>query len=156
MLPSVVTPTVAESFTAADVYKVQNALPARFSAGASWMASLAVLNSTRQFETTNGHVKFGELSMNPPTLLGRNVYENSNLDSTYDAAATAANYLLLYGDFKQFCITDRIGSRVELIDNLVGSSHRPTGQRGAFLWARVGSDSLIDGAFRVLNIATTA
>jgi HK97 family phage major capsid protein len=120
------------------------------------VASLTILNSIRQFETTNGALKFPELAMNPPMLVGRNVYECSGMDATYDPAATASNLILLYGDFKQFVITDRIGSRVELIQNLVGANQRPTGQRGAFLWARVGSDSLVDNAFRVLNIATTA
>lgn len=78
------------------------------------------------------------------------------MDSTFDPAATATNLILLYGDFQQFVITDRIGSRIELIPNLVGENQRPTGQRGAFLWARVGSDTVVDHAFRVLNIATTA
>lgn len=153
---SVLTPTTPETFAAADIYKVHAAVPPRFSPNTSWLAGLPVLHLIRQMETTNGSLKFPELSLNPPMLLGRKVFENSNMDATFDPAATATNLILLAGDFSQYCITDRIGSRIELIQNLVGGNQRPTGQRGAFLWARVGADSLIDNAFRVLNIATTA
>jgi predicted phage gp36 major capsid-like protein len=62
------------------------------------------------------------------------------------------NYVLLYGDFSNFVIVDRFPSQVELIPNLFGANRRPTGQRGAFLWARTGSDSVVDNSFRVLNV----
>jgi predicted phage gp36 major capsid-like protein len=43
-------------------------------------------------------------------LLSRTMYENSNMDGTFDATATANNYLLLYGAFENFVIVDRLGS----------------------------------------------
>jgi hypothetical protein len=43
-------------------------------------------------------------------LLGRSVYENSNMDGAINAAPIENNYVLLYGDFTQFVIVDRIGS----------------------------------------------
>jgi HK97 family phage major capsid protein len=89
-------------------------------------------------------------------LLGRNMYENSNMDGTFDAAATANNYLLLYGDFQQFVIVDRIGSTIELVPHLFGANRRPTGQRGALLWFRTGSNVVVPQAFRLLSVATTA
>jgi predicted phage gp36 major capsid-like protein len=49
-------------------------------------------------------------------------------------------------------IVDRIGNTLELIPNLVGANRRPTGQRGALLWFRTGSDSVVDNAFRLLNV----
>ncbi|POY04860.1 phage major capsid protein [Mycobacterium kansasii] len=153
---SVVTGTGSEALAAADIYKVQNALPPRFQARASWNANLAILNTIRQFETSNGALKFPELSANPPMLLGRNVYENSNMDGTIDAAVTEDNYPLLYGDFQQFAITLRTGSSLELIPHMFGANRRPTGQRGAWLWTRVGSDVLVDNAFRLLKVSTTA
>lgn len=61
-------------------------------------------------------------------------------------------YVLVYGDFQQFTIADRWPSQVELIPNLFGANRRPTGQRGAFLWARTGSDVLVENAFRVLDV----
>jgi predicted phage gp36 major capsid-like protein len=54
-------------------------------------------------------------------------------------------------------IVDQVGgSRLELLPNLTGADGRPTGQRGLYLWARTGSDSVNDAAFRCLNVATTA
>jgi HK97 family phage major capsid protein len=84
------------------------------------------------------------------------MYENSNMDGRLDAAATANNYLLLYGDFGQNVIVDRIGSTLELVPHLFGSNRRPTGQRGALLWFRTGSNVVVPQAFRLLNIATAA
>lgn len=153
---SVVAPTVAESFTAADVYKVLEAVPPRFRANAQWMANLSILDAIDQFETTNGAKKFPQAGENPAVILRRQAFENSNLDGTYDAAATAANHVLLCGDFSNYVIVDRIGTTLELIPHLFGANGRPTLQRGALLWFRTGADSVNDNAFRVLNVATTA
>jgi HK97 family phage major capsid protein len=151
-----ITPGTPETLVAGDVYAVQNSLGPRFQPRASWNASLSIINTLRQMETTNGALKFPALQDNPAMLLGRTMYENSNMDGTFDAAATANNYLLPYGDFGQFVVVDRIGSTLELVPHLVGSNRRPTGQRGALLWFRTGSNVVVPQAFRLLNIATTA
>lgn len=153
---SIVTSDGSEALAASDIYKVQNALPPRFQPRAVWNANLAILNTIRQFETSNGALKFPELAQNPPMLLGRAVHENSNMDGSLNTAATENNYALLYGDFTQFVIVDRVGSTLELVPHLFGSNRRPTGQRGALLWFRTGSDAVVDNAFRLLNIPTTA
>lgn len=153
---SLVAPAVAESFTAADIYATQLALPPRFQARASWNAALGTIQAARQFESTNGAIRFPEMAANPPQLLGRPLYENSAMDGSINPAASENNYSLCYGDFSHFVIVSRIGSRIEPIQNLVGANHRPTGQRGAFLWARVGSDVVVPQAFRLLSIPTTA
>lgn len=146
--------TGSEAIVAADAFALQNALPARFSARAQWMGHIATQNTFRQFETTNGALKFPELANG--VLLGKPFHENSNMDGSINAAATANNYVLIYGDFSEFVIVDRIGSTIELIPNLMGANQRPTGQRGAFLWFRTGSDVLVTQAFRMLDVPTTA
>lgn len=153
---SEVTPTSGETFTSPDVYKVRQALPPRWQAQAQWLASGAVIDSIDQFETGNGAKKFPGVSENPPSLLRRPLWETSEMDNSINPAATADNFVLLYGDFSQFVIVDRIGTTIELIPNLVGANRRPTGQRGAFMWFRTGSDVTTENAFRVLNVATTA
>jgi HK97 family phage major capsid protein len=154
---ALVAPATAETLAAGDVYSVQNALPPRFQANAQWCANLSIINALRQFETTNGALKFPALQDNPPQLLGRRMNELSNMDGTINAAATENNYPLLYGDFGAgFRIIDRLGSTLEIVSHLFGSSRRPTGQRGALLWARTGSDVVIPNAFRLLSIPTTA
>ena len=42
--------------------------------------------------------------------------------------------------------------RSELVPHLFDvTNNRPTGQRGWFAWARVGADSIVDNAFRLLQ-----
>jgi HK97 family phage major capsid protein len=135
---------------------LQNALPARFQPNSAWGAALATINTFRQFETTAGALKFPSLQDNPPRLLGRAMNEISNMDATINAAATEANYLLVLGDWSQFLICDRIGTQVELVPHVLGANRRPSGQRGFYAWFRTGSDVLVDNAFRILNVATTA
>ena len=53
-------------------------------------------------------------------------------------------------------IADRIGATLKIVQHIVGASRRPTGQRGALLWFRTGSDVVTPNAFRLLNVATTA
>jgi HK97 family phage major capsid protein len=145
---SVATAT-ADTLVAGDVYGLQNALPPRFQAGARWAANLSILNTWRQFQTVNGSLTFPALQNDPPTLLGRPVHEISNMDGTLGGGA-GNDYVALYGDFSNFVIVDRWPSSLEIIPHLFGANRRPTGQRGAFLYARTGSDSANDNAFRML------
>ena len=69
---------MAESFTAADVFKVQNALPARFQGNAQWLANLSIINEAAQFETTNGALRFPEIG--DGRLLRRPLNECSNME----------------------------------------------------------------------------
>jgi len=136
---------------------VQNALPPRFQPNAQWCANLSIINTLRQFETSNGALKFPSLQDNPPRLLSRAINELSNMDGSINPSATETNYPLVYGDFGAgMVIVDRIGSTIELVPHLVGANHRPTGQRGALLWFRTGSDVVIPNAFRLLSIPTAA
>ena len=68
------------------------------------------------------------------------------------APSQQANDLLIYGDFaSNFVVTQRVGTSVELIPHLFSPNNlRPTGQRGLYAWARWGSDSINDAAFRML------
>ena len=108
-------------------------------------------------ETSNGALKFPGMHDSPATWLGKRWYENSNMDGAINAAADANNYVLVYGDIaKAFFIVDRVGATLELIPNLVGGNQRPTGQRGAILWFRTGSEVVVPQAARLLDIPTSA
>ncbi|MFZ3595831.1 phage major capsid protein [Streptomyces sp. BH104] len=144
---SAIATAVADTVAASDVFNVQNALPPRFSMNAQWCANIAIINTLKQFESTNGAPKFPEIANGQ--LLGKPLNECSNMDGSLTAGQD--NHVLVYGDFSNFVIVDRIGTTLELIPNLVGANRRPTGQRGALLWFRTGSDSIADNAFRVLN-----
>jgi HK97 family phage major capsid protein len=146
---SIVNTATNDILVSGDVYALQNALPPRFQANAQWCANLSTLNTLRQFETTAGALKFPSLQNDPPTLLGRNANELSNMTGAIVGGQN--NQILVYGSFEEFVIVDRWPSQLELIQNLFGANRRPTGQRGAFLWARVGSDTVVPNAFRLLT-----
>lgn len=153
---SEVAPTTPETFAAADIYKLIEALPPRFRRNASWQANLSVLNLIDAFETTNGAKKFPDVFGSPPRLAGKPVVENSDMDGVWDTGATADNFVLAVGDFNEFIIASRIGATMDFIPHVFGANGRPTGERGAHLWFRTGSDVSMVNAFRLLNLATTA
>lgn len=146
----------SEALDDGDPYLLQNALPARWQANSRWTAALPTINAWRQAETDNGSLKYPGLHADPAMLLGRGMFENSNMDAAVNAAASEANYLALLGDWNQYVIADRVGSTVEIVQHLVGENGRPTGERGMWLWGRVGANAVVPSAFRMLNVATTA
>jgi HK97 family phage major capsid protein len=86
----------------------------------------------------------------PPLLIGKRAYESEAMDG---ALATADDYALIFGDFDNYVIADRIGTTVEFIPHLFhADNNRPSGQRGWFAYYRVGADSVNDGAFRLLKV----
>lgn len=165
---SEVAPTTAETFAVADLYKLEEALPPRYrlamldgstgaSNRASFVANKAIYNKVRQFGTSDSHALWERLGAGqPPQLLGYSAYEASAMDGSWNAAATADNFVLVIGDFRYYVIVDRIGLSVEFIPHVFGDNGRPKGQRGWYCYWRVGADSVNDNAFRVLNIETTA
>lgn len=157
--PSVtVAPTTAETFASADVYKVDSALPARYRPDASWLANRGIYNAIRQFDSSGGTNLWERIGADvPPQLLGRPALESEDMDGAINAAATENNYVLVYGDFSNYVIADRIGMTVEYIPHLFHTgNNRPSGQRGWWAYYRTGADTVNDGAFRMLSIPTTA
>lgn len=142
-----------EALAVGDPLLLQNALPPRFQGNAQWCANIAILNTIGAFETTNGALRFPEVA--DGQLLRKPLHELSDMDGSINAVVTANNYVLLYGDFRNFVIADRIGTTIEPIAHLFGASGRPTGQRGLYLYFRTGSDSVNDNAFRLLDVPTT-
>jgi HK97 family phage major capsid protein len=136
-----------------DLYANQAALPARWRPNAKWMMNLTVLNGYRQLPQATG-LNYRVINDDGPLpkALGRPIYENSSMDGTLTGAA--ADYLVLSGDFKQFAIVDRLGTSIEFVPHLMGTSGRPTGQRGFVMHWRTGSDVLIADAFRLSNFST--
>jgi HK97 family phage major capsid protein len=150
-------PATAETFAAADVYAMDGDLPASYRAMASWLANRNIYNLVRQFDTGGGAEMWERIGADvPPLLMGRPALEAEAMASGYDASATADNYLLIFGDFENYVIADRVGMSVEFIPHLMGANQRPAGKRGWYAWYRVGADSVNDAAFRMLNVATTA
>lgn len=162
-------PATAETFALADVYKLENELPAKYrlstldgdvqSSRAAWLAARGTYNTVRQFDTSGGSALWETLGGGlPARLLGHPAYEASGMKSAtaINPAATADNFILVLGDFRNYVIVDRVGMSVEYIPHVFGANRRPTGQRGWYCYWRVGADSVNDDSFRMLSIPTTA
>jgi len=149
---SITTSATTDTFALADVYSLSEGIGPRYRRNASWMANLSILNKIRQFATANNYHGFltDLVGDTPRQMLGRPVYECSDMDGTY---GSGENYVLLYGDFKNYVIVDRVGMSVELVPHLFHTdNNRPSGQRGLLAWWRVGADSVNDPAFQMLNV----
>lgn len=149
---SVVASATTDTFAAADVYALESALPARYRANASWLANKAIYNRVRQFDTGGGAQMWERIGAGQPAeLLGRPALESEDMDGSITALAD--NLVLVYGDFSNYVIADRVGMTIEFIPHLFHTtSNRPSGQRGWYAYYRVGADSVNDGAFRMLNV----
>lgn len=147
----IVTSVTTDTFAIADLYKLYNAVPARYRARASWLANNLIYSLTRQFDVYGGAGLWTSLMNDrPDRLIGKPVHEAEAMDGTI--TALAENYVAVFGDFSGYTIADRIGMTVEFVPQLFGSNGRPTGQRGWFAYYRVGADLTNRGAMRVLNV----
>ena len=144
--------TTNNSYALEDVYATIEDLPARHRPGASWAASLPIINLTRQFATSSNYATFlTDLTGDSPAkLLGKPLYEVSNMDA---AITTGDDDILLVGDFSRYVIVDRVGMSIEFIPHLFATANNlPSGQRGYFGFWRVGADVSDVNAFRILRI----
>lgn len=140
----------SKTFAIGDLYALQNALVPRFRQRSSFLANLGIYNKVRQFDTYGGAALWVRLGEGRPNeLLGRPAYELSSMESS----VTEKTNILIYGDFNQFLIVDRIGMTVELVPHVFGGENgRPTGQRGLYAYWRVGSKVLTAKAFQTLYV----
>lgn len=138
------------SFTSADLYAVEEDLAPRWRARASWMANRSIYNRVRQLgSASDGGDLWVRLGQGlPPELIGYPAYEASTMTTT---TAGTNDRLLVFGDFSQFLIVDRVGMSVELVPHLFATgANRPNGQRGLYAFWRNNATVLVDNAFRFL------
>lgn len=152
-----VTVTTAGTLGSADPYKAWNALGQRFRNRASWLMSVGVNSAIAQLGAANVYhaytVSLGEGQVE--RLRNKPVYESPYMPNT-TTVTTNTDGLAIVGDFQNFVIARRGGMAVELVPHLTRQTTAgagvgmPTGQRGWFAYARIGSDSVNDLAFRML------
>ncbi len=148
-------------FAVADLYSAEGALAARYRPRASFIANRGVYNLIRQFDTAGGANLFAQnltvgLGNAVPSpgrinlrLLDYPTYECSSMVTT----TTSASKILLFGDFSQFIIVDRIGMNVKYTPDLFGGSNRyPTGQSGVRAFWRNCTVLANNSAFRYLAV----
>jgi HK97 family phage major capsid protein len=149
--------TTGGTIGAPDPYLVWKALPQKYRRNASWLMSVGVNNAIRQIGAAN---VFHGYTVNLPEgwadqLFNRPVYESAYMPDTTTWTTTAEGQAIV-GDFANFVVARNGGMSVELVPQLfqqvtAGSGPAvPTGQRGWFAYARIGSDSSNTAGFRLL------
>lgn len=149
---SLVSTATADTIVVDDVTGLDSALPARYRRMAAWLANRSIYNEIRGLDTAGGAGLWVQLRDDlPPQLIGKRTYESEDMDGTPFTTGADNDNVLIFGDFTNYVIADRIGMTVELIPHLFGTNRRPTGQRGWYAYYRVGADSVNDDAFRMLQ-----
>ena len=143
----------ATAYAVADVYTLQGRLGPRFrnSARAAWMANLFYINKTRQFDTSGGSSFWANLGQDTPErLLGKPIYEASSMSS----GTASGDNVLMFGDFEQYIIVDRVGMSVLYNPMLTAAAtaNLPTGEAGWYAFWRVGAKASTATALQVLQI----
>jgi HK97 family phage major capsid protein len=142
-----------DTFAVADVYATLEKCPPRHRSNGTWVANLSIINKIRQFGTSNNYSGFTVdlTAAGIPQLLGRPLYESSDMDGSITGSAD--NYVLVFGNFDRFQIVDRVGMSVELVPHLFHvDNNRPSGSRGLYAYWRVGADCTDTSAFGLLNV----
>jgi HK97 family phage major capsid protein/HK97 family phage prohead protease len=145
-----------EGIAAGDIYGLVTQLAPRYRGNAAWLASAGVYNKVRQLGGAQDHAFWAFMGGNTPSqLLGYPVHENSYMDAgDFDDTVTAEHVAMVFGDFSNFLIVDRVGMSVELVPHVMGANGRPTGQRGIYAIWRNNAKLLVPNAFRALVVNT--
>jgi HK97 family phage major capsid protein len=142
---------VSATYAVGDPWLLKAGIPARFLNTATFAAAPAIWDKTFRFVaqgSTTEPRQFGDGDRGGD-FLGRPKIEWSTMAAT----TTTGSKIILAGQFDQFVIVDRIGATIEMVPLLMGATNRfPTGQRGAYFYARVGSGVLNPGAFAYLEV----
>jgi len=145
--------TTDGAFGAVDILKVWKALPQRYRARSTWLFSTDVENEIASFSpASQGSFYTGALAENGVLPLRGRPVALTDYAPEFTGTTGEAN-ILVVGDFRAgYLIADRVGTVVELVPHLLGvTNNRPTGQRGLYMFARVGGGVVNANAFRLLQ-----
>jgi HK97 family phage major capsid protein len=138
------------AFTLADLLSAKNALGRRYRSNAVWVANEIYGDFVRQFGTALGSLyTVGLDAERPDRILGRNFFDSSGMTSALNSTAT--NNSMIYGDFSNYLIYERVGTTMEFIPHLFHTNaNRPSLTRGLLWFGRTGADSINDTGFVLL------
>jgi len=126
------------TYAYADVWTLKQAIPIRFLADATVVMNPTTIDTTYQLSPAGSTT----LALLMPQGRGGPLagIPTAQLSSLATGVVTGTKTAVV-GNFKKgYLIADRIGIQVELIPNLIGAVSRyPLGQRGLYMWWRVGS-----------------
>lgn len=145
--------TTGDGLDVSDLYRLEGALGSRYTARAQFLAHRAVYAAIRQFSvgaTGEGSVWVRGLAAgDPPSLLGYPARQISTMEADY---TTDGNRVVLFGDFNNFLIVDKVGMTIEIDPHVRDGNGKWVGARALLAHYRNSSVILNHNAFRVLTI----
>lgn len=132
-----------------DLDNLIEGVPLRYRRNGHWFMNIKGINDIRALGGNDSNKLVDLAAATVPVFKGKPVVEYEELP--YVVQSTTTNGIMIFGDPQHYQIVDRVGARVEFIENIVGQTNAfPRGERGWFVWWRVGGDVLANNAFRLL------
>lgn len=153
---SKLTSTTAATIGEVDLQSMYYGLPVRHRGNAKWLMNPRWALAIKALGTAVSSNYSGDLREAPTgTIYDKPVLQSDDAPAT--TTTTALDNRVMFGDFSNYVIVDRIGLSAELVPHLFHTtSNRPSGQRGLYARWRVGADSVNDDAMRLLQDRTSA
>lgn len=147
--------TTDNTFGAEDIDAVWAAVPEKFRARSVWVMNVDVENDIRGFGSGTATSRFTvDQTREGISLLNGKAVVLSDYAPTW--TGTDGANILAVGDPGNFLVAQRTGMVIEPPFLVQGTTNgRPTGERGLFAHARVGSDIVVQNAWRLLKNITT-
>lgn len=143
--------TTGDGFDIEDISEMTTRLGDRWEPRASFLAHRRVFTKAEALDrAANGSaISYRPLIAGAPReLLGYPRYNASEMESDF---ATSGHRIMVFGDFGQYVIADKIGLSVELVPHMVDGDGKLVG-RGLLARFRNGGIVAVDSAFRVLTV----
>jgi len=142
--------TTGDGFDLADVTRLIGRLPDRFEPRARFLAHRSFYGAYEDLQAALGGTSVADLAAGQqPRLKGYPRHNTSAMDSDY---TITGNEVLLFGDFSNFLIVDKVGLAIQDAGFVRDGNGALTGQRALFIHYRNSSVILVDNAFRLLKI----
>jgi HK97 family phage major capsid protein len=148
--------TTAATIGEIDIHNTYKAVPSRWRGRGTWLTHPTWALAVKRLGVNLSSTYTGNLAEAPLVdVLGRPVVTDDDAPST--STTTVLDNLVIFGEFSNYVIVDRIGATIEFVPQVFGATNsRPIGARGWLLHWRVGADSVNDNAFRLLQDRTSA
>lgn len=143
--------TDSDGLSIDDPNRIAGRLPDRYEPNARWMAHRAVFLEVERLARAAGFNEPPIAAGAQPTLLGYPRHNNSAMTSDF---TTSGNDIMLFGDFQNFLIVDKIGLSVEVDPHVRNGDGAWTGTRALLAHWRNSSVILVDNAFRLMKVGS--
>lgn len=142
--------TTGDGFDLTDVTTLVGRLPDRFEPRARFLGHRTVYGAYEDLQAALGGTSVRDLNAGQQaTLKG---YPRHNTSAMDVDLVTAGSQVLLFGDFNNFLIVDKVGLAIQDAGFVRDGNGALTGQRALFIHYRNSSVILVDNAFRLLQI----